>query len=93
MTSMLLIHTILRITRQLHIFQTQNFRTVHQMLVVHNPTMLLLTILRKYRLQSVFHKHPMRFAGHVACMGDRRRIFRFMVQKPEGKSPLGKTQS
>ena len=59
------------------------------MLVVHNPAMLLL-ILRKYRLQSVFHKRPMRWAGHVVCMGDMRGIFRVMVGKPEGKRPLGR---
>ena len=28
--------------------------------------------------------------GHVACMGERRRVFRVLVAKPEGKRPLGK---
>jgi len=32
----------------------------------------------------------MRWAGHVACMGDRRGIFRVLVGKPEGKRPLGR---
>ena len=32
----------------------------------------------------------MRWAGHVALMGDRRGIYRVLVGKPEGKSPLGK---
>jgi len=52
--------------------------------------MLLLMILRKYRLQSVFHKYPMRWAGHVVCTGDRRGKFRVMVGKPEGKRSLGR---
>jgi len=26
----------------------------------------------------------MRWAGHVACMGDRRDVFRVLVGKPEG---------
>jgi len=32
----------------------------------------------------------MRWAGHVACMGERRGIYRVLVGKPEGKGPLGK---
>ena len=28
----------------------------------------------------------MRWAGHVACMGERRGEYRFLVGKPEGKS-------
>ena len=32
----------------------------------------------------------MRWAGHVACMGKKRGIYRVMVGKPEGKRPLGK---
>jgi len=32
----------------------------------------------------------MRWAGHVACMGDRRGIYRVSVGKPEGKRPLGR---
>jgi hypothetical protein len=30
----------------------------------------------------------MRWAGHVACMGDGRNLHRFLVGKPEGKRPL-----
>jgi hypothetical protein len=28
--------------------------------------------------------------GHVMCMGERRGIYRVLVQKPEGKRPLGR---
>ena len=31
----------------------------------------------------------MRWAGHVACMGERRGVYRVLVGKPEGKRPLG----
>ena len=31
-----------------------------------------------------------RWAGHVARMEDRRGVYRFLVEKPEGKSPLGR---
>jgi len=29
----------------------------------------------------------MRWAGHVACMGERRGVFRVLLVKPEGKRP------
>ena len=32
----------------------------------------------------------MRWAGHVARMGDRRGVNRVLVGKPEGKRPLGR---
>jgi hypothetical protein len=31
----------------------------------------------------------MRWAGHVACMGERK-LYRVLVEKPEGKRPLGR---
>jgi len=31
----------------------------------------------------------MRWAGHVARMGERRVVYRVLVGKPEGKRPLG----
>jgi len=32
----------------------------------------------------------MRWAGHVACMGEGRDVYRVSVGKPEGKRPLGR---
>jgi hypothetical protein len=32
----------------------------------------------------------MRWAGHVACMGERRDAYRVLVGKPEGKRFLGR---
>ena len=32
----------------------------------------------------------MRWAGYVARMGERRRVYRVLVGKPEGKRPLGR---
>jgi len=32
----------------------------------------------------------MRWAGHVASMGERRGVYRVLVRKPEGKRPLGR---
>jgi len=35
-------------------------------------------------------KSRMRWAGHVACMGEGRGVHRVLVGKPEGKKPLGR---
>jgi len=32
----------------------------------------------------------MRWAGHVACMGERGGVYRVLVRKPEGKRTLGR---
>jgi hypothetical protein len=32
----------------------------------------------------------MRWAGHVARMGEERKVYRVLVEKPEGKRPLGR---
>jgi len=32
----------------------------------------------------------LRWAGHVARMGERRGVYRVLVGKPEGKRPLGR---
>jgi hypothetical protein len=32
----------------------------------------------------------MRWAGHVAWMGEKRKVYRLLVGKPEGKRPLGR---
>ena len=30
------------------------------------------------------------WVGHIACMGERRGVYRVLVRKPEGKRPLGR---
>jgi hypothetical protein len=32
----------------------------------------------------------MRWAGHVARMGEKSHLYRILVRKPEGKIPLGR---
>jgi hypothetical protein len=32
----------------------------------------------------------MRWAGHVARMGEKRNVYKLLVRKPEGKRPLGR---
>jgi hypothetical protein len=38
----------------------------------------------------VVNSRRMRYAGHVAHMGERRDVHRVLVGKPEGKRPLGR---
>ena len=38
----------------------------------------------------VMKSRRMRWAGHVARMGEERVVYRVLVGKPEGKRPLGR---
>ena len=38
----------------------------------------------------VIKSRIMRWAGHVACMGERIEVYRVLVGKTEGKRPLGR---
>jgi len=38
----------------------------------------------------VIKSRRMRWAGHVACMGERRGEYRILMGKPEGKRSLGR---
>jgi hypothetical protein len=42
------------------------------------------------RIVRMIKSRRMRQAGHVACMRDRRGVYRVLVGKPEGKRPLGR---
>jgi hypothetical protein len=37
----------------------------------------------------IIKSRRMRWAGHVAKMGEKRNAYRLLVGKPEGKRPLG----
>jgi hypothetical protein len=38
----------------------------------------------------IIKSRRMRWAGHVACVGEKRNAYRLLVGKPEGKRPLGR---
>jgi len=38
----------------------------------------------------VMKSRRMRWAGHVARMGERRGVYRVLMGRPEGKKPLGR---
>jgi hypothetical protein len=41
---------------------------------------------RSYEIKS----RRIRWAGHIACMREKRIAYRILVGKPEGKRPLGR---
>jgi len=41
----------------------------------------------------VIKSRRMRWAGHVACIGEERVLYRVLVGKPEGRRPLGRLRS
>jgi len=41
----------------------------------------------------VIKSRRMSWAEHVACMEERRGVYRVLVGKPEGKRPLGRSRS
>jgi len=43
-----------------------------------------------YQILLVIKLRKMRWAGHVAYMGERRGVYSVLVGKPEGKIPLGR---
>jgi hypothetical protein len=38
----------------------------------------------------IIKSRRMRWAGHVARMGEKRNVYRLLVGNPEGKGPLGR---
>jgi hypothetical protein len=38
----------------------------------------------------VIKSRRLRWVGHVACMGEMRNAYRVLVEKPEGRRPLGR---
>jgi hypothetical protein len=38
----------------------------------------------------IMKSRRMRWEGHKVCMGEERNTYRLLVEKPEGKTPLGR---
>jgi hypothetical protein len=38
----------------------------------------------------IIRSRRMRWLGHVARMGEKRNVYRLLVERPEGKRPLGR---
>jgi hypothetical protein len=61
---------------------TEGWRKLHNE-ELHNLYSLP-SIIRIIKLRRV------RLAGHVSRMGEKRNVYRLLVEKPEGKRPLGR---
>jgi hypothetical protein len=60
---------------------------------MHIDMIYLLTAIGLYSLPNIVHvvkSRRMRWAGHVARMGEDKGVYRALVGKPEGKRPLGR---
>ena len=51
---------------------------------------LVVIMLISPNIVQVIQARRMRWAGHVARMGEERGAYRVLVGKPEGKRPLGR---
>ena len=84
----------LREERRLRVFENRVLRRVFgpkrdevtgEWRKLHNDGSVLLT-----EYCAVVKSRRMRWAGHVARMGEGRGVYRVLVGKPEGKRPLGR---
>jgi hypothetical protein len=50
----------------------------------------MICTLRQVRIIRIIKSRRMRWAGHVARMGEKGNAYRLLVGKPEGKRPLGR---
>jgi hypothetical protein len=55
---------------------------------VHNKE--LYAVYSSLNIIQVIKSRRLRWAGHVACMGERRDAYRALVRKPERRRPLGR---
>jgi hypothetical protein len=46
--------------------------------------------LKSKPLSGVIESRRMMWTGHVARMGEKRNAYRLLMEKPEGKRPLGR---
>jgi len=57
---------------------------------IHNEE--LIDLYSSPNIVGVIKSKRMRWAGHVAHMGERRVVYRVLVGRPEGKRPLGRAR-
>jgi hypothetical protein len=80
--SFLLFHSFL-------IFYSFSCFTVFSYFIV-SFIIIVFSLFRGYLNFTVIKSRIMRWAGHVARMGEERGVCRFLVGKPEGKRSLGR---
>ena len=90
---------ILREERRLRVFENRVLRKVlgpkrdevtGEWRKLHNEELNDLYVYFLPNIVRVVKSRRMRWAGHVACMGEDRVVQKVLVGKPEGKRPLGR---
>jgi hypothetical protein len=71
-----------------HLIRPYLFISLITFCILHNEKLNVLY--SSPNIVRVIKSRRMRWAGDVACMGERRAIYRVLVRKPEGKRPLRK---
>jgi hypothetical protein len=70
------------------IFGPKRYDMTREWKKLHNEELHILysspNIIRKIKSRR------MRRVGHVSCMGEEKKVYRILVEKPEGKRPLGR---
>jgi len=57
---------------------------------LHNEELNDLYVNSSPNIVRVIKSRRMRWAGHMARMGEERGVYRVLVGKPEGRRPLGR---
>jgi len=73
---------------QRRIFGTKRDEVIGEWRKLHNEELNVLCSLPN--IFRVTTSRGIRWAGHVASMGGRRSVYRVLVEKPEGKRPIGR---
>ena len=76
-------HRVLR-----RVFEPKSDEVRQEWKTLHNEE--LSDLYSSPNIVRVVKSRRMRWAGHVARMGERRGVHRVLVGKPEGKRPLGR---
>jgi hypothetical protein len=74
-------------TRVLRIFGLKRDEVTGDWRKPHNEE--LHNLCSSLNIIKVIKSRRMRWAGHIARMGEKRNAYRILVGKPEGKRPLG----
>jgi len=70
------------------IFGPKRDKVIREWRKLHNEE--LNNLYSSPKIVRVIKSRRMRWAGHVVDMGDRRGLYRVLVEKPQGKIPLGR---
>ena len=72
------------------IFRPKRYEVTREWRKLHNEE--LNDLYYSPKIVRVIKSRRMRWAEHVARMGERRGVYRVLMRKPEGKRPLGRTR-